>query len=135
MKKNRQNIEQGFTFIEILIAIIIMGMVFSSMMAALNTANSFARRATNRIAIINSAQDLMEFLRSKVYGNLNSYNGFTDTVSIYQNDDTQITAQRSVVVSDVTYTGIAYKKVTVSVSWNSFGTPIQTEINTLRGLY
>lgn len=119
------------TFIEVLIAVIIVGIILSSMLACLNFAGKYIRHNANKTMALNYGQALMEEIQNVPYGGLDSYNGYTDTVQLYQKEDVDIEAVRTAVV--LAYD--AYKKITVTISWDLQGRPYEEEINTLRYNY
>lgn len=174
------------TFIEVLIAIAITGMILSSMFTGLNFAYKYARHNANKTMALNFAQGLMEEVRDKDYedeyatsanyhlgdytnflgpelntidvpesdddldeddsvgkaefDDVDDYNGYTDTVNLYQNEDVNVQAIRTVVIADQNgntildsdeYGAITYKKITVTVSWDWQGKSYSEEVNTI----
>lgn len=128
MKKNN-----GMTFIEILIAIVIAGMVLSSIFTCINFASKYARHNANKTMALNFAQGLMEKIKNAKFKDLNDYNEYTDTVLLYQKDDANIEALRSVEI------GIdddnSYRDIKVTVSWDWQGKHYEEKISTIRSSY
>lgn len=128
----------GMTVIEVLIAIVIVGIVLSAMFTGITFASKYARHNANKTMALNYAQGLMEEIRGVSYLDLDDYNGDTDDVFLYQGgdvEDVDITAERSVEVADVTIDTLSYKTIKVIVSWDWQGKSYTEEINTLRGDY
>lgn len=121
----------GMTFLEILIALVITGMILPSLLVCLNFADKYARHNANKTMALNYAQGLMEEMKNKKYEDLDALNGYTDIVQLYQSEDAGIQANRSVTVQS----DAVYKKVKVTISWNWLGKDYSEEISTLRYVY
>ena len=159
---------KGMTFLEVLIAIVIVGMVLSAIYSGLSFAYKYARHNANKTMALNFAQGLMEEIKDKNYedpedpndhtgaytnylgpedndaglDDVDDYNGYEDIVYLYQKEGVNIQANRTVVMTDQNgdavldsgeYANIAYKQVTVTVSWAWLDNPEPyiEEINTI----
>lgn len=125
MGKQRQD---GVTFLEVLIAIVIVGITLSAIFTGINFASKYARHNANKTMALNLAQALMEDLKDTPYSDLQE---ITDTILLYQELETNIQAARS---ADIVDAG-SYKEVTVDVSWTWLGKQYSEELNTLRYNY
>lgn len=125
----------GLTVIEVLIALVVSGIVISGLFAGINFASKYARHNANKTMALNFSQGLMEEIKGASYSALDGYNGYTDNVSLYQGEDVNIPAERSVEVADVVINGLSYKTVKVSTSWSWLGKSYTEEVNTLRSDY
>jgi prepilin-type N-terminal cleavage/methylation domain-containing protein len=180
--------KKGMTFIEILIALVIAGLVFSSMLAGLNFANKYNQHNANKTMALNFAQELTEEIKNKAYDDANAtssnyhvgaytnflgpeladsapytsndddnnpadgviarnefddvddYNGFQDAVNLYQNQNTNISATRDVVIRDQNrissldhdeFLDVEYKEINVTVSWSWQGNNYNENVNTI----
>lgn len=183
MKRNR-----ALTLIEILIAVLVVGIIFSALLIGVNFASRIVRHTANRTMALAFTQEIMEEIKAKDYedsqaasvdyhageytnflgpeftsllsppepdddvdedneversefDDVDDYNGFTDTVSLYQLPNVSISAGRSVVIADEDedsvlteeeYGDHEYKIVTVTVSWTwqerSFSESVSTII-------
>ena len=127
---------EGLTFIEILIAIVIVAIVLSSMFTGLNFASKYARHNANKTMALNFAQAKMEELRNVTYGGL-AIGETTDPnpPSLYQKDGVSVGTERKVNIEYIYYGSDRYKKVIVTVSWDWQGKSYVQEVNTLRSDY
>lgn len=119
------------TFMEVLIAVVIAGMILPVMLVCLNFASRYARHNANKLMALNYAQGLMEEIKSTPYSDLDNYDEYSDVVSLYQGDGVNVQANRA---ADVDSDDV-YKKIIVSVSWDWQGKSYNEEINTLRYNY
>jgi type II secretory pathway pseudopilin PulG len=74
------------------------------------------------------------------FDDVDDYNGYHDTVNIYQNENLSIAATRSVVIKDQAgnsvldhagFVNVSYKEITVSVSWLWAGSNYNESISTI----
>lgn len=180
----------GMTFLEVLIAVVITGMILVSMLTCVNFAVKYARHNANKTMALNSAAGLLEeiivkgyedqyasnadyhagpynnflgpekksedtgnddddmdnngIVEKDEYDDVDDYNGYEDTVDLYQTEGSNVTADINVAVSDQNdsstldetgYAGITYKKVTITVGWDWQGTHYEEIVNTIRTKY
>lgn len=128
--------KKAMTFIEVLIALVIAGIILPVMLICLNFASRYAQHNANKVMALNYAQGLMEEIKNTSYTNLNNYNNHSDTVSLYQEDGINIQADRTVVLQDDDDDDEdIYKKINVAISWTWQGRSYEEVINTLRYNY
>ena len=118
---------KGFSFLEVLIAAAIAGIIVVGLFAGFNAAGKSARYNANKTMALCFAQGMIEELKDMGYTDLDGYNGNNDTVPLYQIEGINIEADRTV---EVTNAG-SYKIIAVNVSWNSRSGNGSEEINTI----
>lgn len=121
----------GMTFVEILIALVIVMIILSSMFVGINFAEKYARHCANRTSGINIAQAGMEELIDVSYSELDDYDGVEETVFLFQDEDTIIDVTRAITVIKFAQ----YKTVNVTATWDWQGFTYVEELNTIRGDY
>lgn len=127
---------KSMTFMEVLIALVITGIILPVILVCLNFASRYAQHNANKVMALNYTQGLMEEIENISYSNLNNYNGYADTISLCQGGGINVPANRAVVIEeDDDEDKDIYKKVNVSVSWNWQGRSYEEVINTLRYNY
>jgi type IV pilus assembly protein PilV len=117
LKVNSKNREQGFTVVEIMVAIalLLVGLLGVAQMQIMNTVtNSMANQRTTAITL---AQDQIELLRSRPYANIGTP-PFSDTSGMY--------ARSWTVANDTPAANMS--RVTVIVSWKDKQVQLQSII-------
>lgn len=131
----------GMTFIEVLIAIVIVGIVLPGMLTSLNFASKYARHNANKTMALNYAQGLMEEIKNVSYADLDDYVVYPPTVLLYQQEGVNIVATRSAELEEEDEgeepddDSEAFTKIKVTVSWDWLGRSYTEEVNTLRYNY
>jgi len=163
---NEMKKSKGITLIEIVIAVAIVGIVLSALLTGMNFAGGYARHTASRTMALNFSQGLLERIKDKDYedpedpadhtgsctnylgtenndsglDDVDDYNGYTDTVNLYQRDGVYIQAAREVDIRDqnessvldaTEYANITYKQVTVTVTWDWQDNSYTEEVNTI----
>lgn len=131
------------TFIEVLIAITVVAVILSSILASLNFASKYARHNANKTMALNFAQALLEEIKDANYEDLESYDEYEDTVLLFQAEGINIGAERKAEVEDDEDEGDDddfddndfYREITVTVSWDWQGNEYEEELNTMRYNY
>jgi len=119
----------GMTFIEILIAALIVAIVMASIFSSLNFTSKYAQSSANKTMALNFAEAKMETIKSQSYANIISANFPADAVNLYLSSGTNIIANRTVGIT--AYTN--YKAVSVTVSWTWQGKNYSEVLNTIIG--
>ena len=118
---------KGFSFLELLIATVIVSIIIIGLFAGFNAAGKCARHNANRTMALCFAQGMVEEIKDMGYTDLDGYNGYNDAVPLYQIEGINIEAERTV---EVTTAG-PHKIIAVNVSWNSQSGNGSEEINTI----
>lgn len=113
----------GFTLIEVVVAMLILGAVVAGMLAVFSVGRRAVKLAGHKVEALSFAQETIEDLKGKVGGHLWS-NGTPGKTDLDQGDHTLgnvalgiLQGTRSYVVTDTGDPNERYKRVTVTVSW------------------
>lgn len=123
-KDARKTKKGGFTFIEVLITIMILAIVLTALLSCFIQAFDILTRMKQMTIATQSIQNELEFIRSMHYSDILSLDdSFTnDSLSYLENSSGIIDLEDSV--------GAEIKKLTVSVTWTYRGRQMQKEIVT-----
>ena len=116
--------EKGLTFIEIMVAILIVGMVGTSVLVSYNLAHRFAVRNTNRTVAVQIAQATIEEEKRNGYNGVVSWGPTANNPYLGNtpNMTTQVTVSQP--ATDV-------RMVTVTVSWTDRDRTVNETLQTL----
>jgi len=133
---------RGFSFVELLVTILIAGLAFAAMVPLFVDASQVGQGDRARVTAANIAQDRIEKIRqldwdSITIGNLNSptfwvANAFGETTATVGEDGTGKTYDVRYTVDDVIVppedSRVSYKVVTVEVDWKAPPAPVKTVV-------
>lgn len=116
--------DSTMTFLEVLIAIVIVDMILFSIFAGINFASKYAKHNNNKTMAVNFAQALAEEIKDE---GAEDYIGYNDEVNLYQSENANITAERDVNIIEEDN----YYEVTVTAVWNWYGIDYEESIGTI----
>ncbi len=119
--------EQGFTIIELLVTIAVVGIMVPTLAGFVNTLNRFNDRARDLTLVNSLAENKVESLRSVGYSAIN-----TGTTSFVSELPTSIGSPRTATYT-VTIPTTGIKQVDVAVSYNDHGTTQSVNYRTYIG--
>lgn len=124
MKSDRR---RGMTLVEIMVSLLLAGITFAAVAAALSTGLRALRSSRETEVAVQAAQREMENIRSASFNSINSHP--FDRVTIHPNLPAYMNG--AVVVNiESTAPGDGRKKVSVNVSWTSGGRNMRVDLVT-----
>lgn len=134
------NKRKGLTYLEVLIAIVVVSMVLYAMLTGVSFATKYARHNANKTMALNYGQALMEQLKDVSYAELEDFDEYGDSVFLYQAEGANIQADRTVEIDDDLEEddddgfddGESIRMIEVAVSWDWQGKEYAEVLHTLR---
>ena len=127
--KNILKKENGFTLVEIMVAVLILGAALIPIFIMFSEGISLTARSTELNLAVNTAQDKMEEIRNMTHNSITIGTWPDEEVTI---GNRSFVRHVTVTNSDVSGAGGNLKKITVEVFWNHEDTTQSTSLMTYR---
>ncbi len=140
--RDRYRSRSGFTMVETVVAIALIGIGFSGTMAALTKFNGFASESRNATGAYAAAMNQIDTIQSATPFNPPGQIPLVLTVGIQPPEDvkiyedaannTVVSGTRTTTVADVSAGGVTIYRATVTINYTYLGRPYSFSMETLR---